>query len=159
MTLKGRYDELMDRVQMTDEMRARVLEKVRQADLSAPEERRHAPAAWRRWGAMAACLAVVIAGGLALPHLLPQNGTEDPPVMTGPGTEEMDSRAALEQAVGFSVEEAEHLPFAPQEVLYTAFDSGLAHRSSTGGKTDRRPCCASLRGRRTIPGTLTSIPM
>ena len=26
----------------------------------------------------------------------------------------------------FSVEEAEHLPFAPQEVLYTAFDSGLA---------------------------------
>ena len=91
MTLKGRYDELMDRVQMTDEMRARVLEKVRQADLSAPEDRRRAPAAWRRWGAMAACLAVVIAGGLALPHLLPQNGTEDPPVMTGPGTEEMDS--------------------------------------------------------------------
>lgn len=76
MTLKGRYDKIMDRVQMTDEMRARVLEKVRQADLSAPEE--------------------------------------------------MDSRAALEQAVGFSVEEAEHLPFAPQEVLYTAFDSGLA---------------------------------
>ena len=125
MTLKGRYDKIMDRVQMTDEMRARVLEKVRQADLSAPEDRRRAPAAWRRWGAMAACLAVVIAGGLALPHLLPQNGTEDPPVMTGPGTEEMDSRAALEQAVGFSVEEAEHLPFAPQEVLYTAFDSGL----------------------------------
>ena len=126
MTLKGRYDKIMDRVQMTDEMRARVLEKVRQADLSAPEDRRRAPGAWRRWGAMAACLAVVIAGGLALPHLLPQNGTEDPPVMTGPGTEEMDSRAALEQAVGFSVEEAEHLPFAPQEVLYTAFDSGLA---------------------------------
>ena len=24
------------------------------------------------------------------------------------------------------MEEAEHLPFAPQEVLYTAFDSGLA---------------------------------
>lgn len=43
MTLKGRYDELMDRVQMTDEMRARVLEKVRQADLSAPEDRRRAP--------------------------------------------------------------------------------------------------------------------
>ena len=126
MTLKGRYDKIMDRVQMTDEMRARVLEKVRQADLSAPEERRHAPAAWRRWGAMAACLAVVIAGGLALPHLLPQNGTEDPPVLAGPGTEELDSRAALEQAVGFSVEEAETLPFAPQEVLYTAFDSGLA---------------------------------
>ena len=46
MTLKGRYDELMDRVQMTDEMRARVLEKVRQADLSAPEDRRRAPEAW-----------------------------------------------------------------------------------------------------------------
>lgn len=28
--------------------------------------------------------------------------------------------------MGFSVEEAETLPFAPQEVLYTAFDSGLA---------------------------------
>ena len=41
MTLKGRYDKIMDRVQMTDEMRARVLEEVRQADLSAP-------AAWRR---------------------------------------------------------------------------------------------------------------
>ena len=126
MTLKGRYDEIMDRVQVTDEMRARVLEKVRQADLSAPEERRPAPAAWRRWGAMAACLAVIVAGGLALPHLLTPNGTEDPPVLAGPGMEEMDSRAALEQAVGFSVEEAETLPFAPQEVLYTAFDSGLA---------------------------------
>ena len=126
MTLKGRYDDIMDRVQVTDEMRARVLEKVRQADLSAPEERRPAPAAWRRWGAMAACLAVIVAGGLALPHLLTPNGTEDPPVLAGPGMEEMDSRAALEQAVGFSVEEAETLPFAPQEVLYTAFDSGLA---------------------------------
>lgn len=126
MTLKGRYNDIMDRVKVTDEMRARVLEKVRQADLSVPEERRPAPAAWRRWGAMAACLAVVIAGGLALPHLLPQNGTEEPPALTGPGTEELDSRAALEQAVGFSMEEAENLPFAPQEVLYTAFDSGLA---------------------------------
>ena len=75
---------------------------------------------------MAACLAVIVAGGLALPHLLTPNGTEDPPVLAGPGMEEMDSRAALEQAVGFSVEEAETLPFAPQEVLYTAFDSGLA---------------------------------
>lgn len=28
--------------------------------------------------------------------------------------------------MGFSVEEAETLPFAPQEVLYAAFDSGLA---------------------------------
>lgn len=27
--------------------------------------------------------------------------------------------------VGFSVEEAETLPFSPQEALYTAFDSGL----------------------------------
>lgn len=74
MTLKGRYDELMDRVQMTDEMRARVLEKVRQADLSAPEDRRRAPAAWRRWGAMAACLAVVIAGGLAQVEYRGENG-------------------------------------------------------------------------------------
>ena len=30
------------------------------------------------------------------------------------------------QAVGFSVEETETLPFAPQEGLYMAFDSGLA---------------------------------
>ena len=126
MTLKGRYEEIMDQVQMTDEMRARVLKKVRQADLTAPEERRRAPAAWRRWAAMAACLVVVVAGGLALHHQLPQSGTEDPPVLVGPGLEEVDSRAALERAVGFSVEEAETLPFAPQEVLYTAFDSGLA---------------------------------
>lgn len=28
--------------------------------------------------------------------------------------------------MGFPVEEAEYFPFAPQEVLYTAFDSGLA---------------------------------
>ena len=27
--------------------------------------------------------------------------------------------------MGFSVEGAENLPFAPREVLYTAFDSGL----------------------------------
>ena len=62
MTLKGRYEEIMDQVQMTDEMRARVLKKVRQADLTAPEERCRAPATWRRWGAMAACLVVVVAG-------------------------------------------------------------------------------------------------
>ena len=34
--------------------------------------------------------------------------------------------------MGFSVEEAEHLPFAPQEVLYTAFDSGLAQVENRG---------------------------
>ena len=43
------------------------------------------------------------------------------------GVEKKNEKAkSFPQAVGFSVEEAETLPFAPQEVLYMAFDSGLA---------------------------------
>lgn len=136
MTLKGRYDKIMDRVQMTDEMRARVLEEVRQADLSAPEDRRRAPGGLAAVGGHGGLSGRGYRGGPGLPHLLPQNGTETRPVMIGPGTEEMDSRTALEQAVGFSVEEAEHLPFAPQEVLYTAFDSACPGRvSGENGQT------------------------
>ena len=55
MTLK--YDELMDKIEVTDAMRARILTRV-----SGAKQRK--PAA-RRWALAAACFAVLLLGALA----------------------------------------------------------------------------------------------
>ena len=43
---------------------------------------RSAPS-WRRWGSLAACLAIVIAAGFALPRVFDPSGPDDPPLMAG----------------------------------------------------------------------------
>ena len=119
MTLK--YDELMDKIEVTDAMRARILTRV-----SGAKQRK--PAA-RRWALAAACFAVLLLGALTVPKLLIGDPAQKQPeqgVMIANGMEEVANAQALADAVGFPVSEAAVLPFEPQTVHYTSYWGQMA---------------------------------
>jgi len=134
MTL-SKYRELMDRVQVTDEMRERVLA----AACERAEKRRKAP--WlrlisgRAFGAVAACFALLLAGTLA-PFLLREsaNGPETDLAAPVGGMEEMASAGELARAVGFPVEELSGLPVKAEKVEYLSCFGELAQITWSGAE-------------------------
>lgn len=116
-----KYDELMDKIEVTDAMRARILTRV-----SGAKQRK--PAA-RRWALAAACFAVLLLGALTVPKLLIGDPAQKQPeqgVMIANGMEEVANAQALADAVGFPVSEAAVLPFEPQTVHYTSYWGQMA---------------------------------
>lgn len=133
---KNPYRELMEQVNLTPEARERILTNVQQADLS-PQAEKVVPfprrrQTWRRWASLAACLVVVVAAVLAVPQLRAEPNETTPPQLTGVPFQEVDSLAALSDAVGFPVTEPAALPFDLVNTTYTAYDEGLAEITYTG---------------------------
>ena len=110
----------MEHINVTPEMRARGLEHIRQTDLTAGGS---APAVrhfeFRRFAALAACLAVVLVGALTLPGILAPDHPDTPGVVLPAGPVEASSAAELSALAGFPVSDLENLPFAPEEVIYS----------------------------------------
>ena len=132
---KNPYRELMEQVNLTPEARERILTNVQQADLS-PQPEKVVPfprrQTWRRWASLAACLVVVMAAILAVPQLRAEPNETTPPQLTGTPFHQVDTLAALSDAVGFPVTEPAALPFDPVNTAYTAYDEGTAEITYTG---------------------------
>ena len=148
---KNPYRELMEQVNLTPEARERILTNVQQADLS-PQPEKVVPfprrrQTWRRWASLAACLVVVVAVLVAVPLLREQPDTA-PPVQVLPPFRQVDTLAALSDAVGFPVTEPAALPFDPVNTAYTA--------SPTPAPMTRPPPTASLSAQRTTPAMIPS---
>lgn len=123
MTLR-KYDEIMEHIRVTPELRLRILERLQAArPLSAPK--------LRRYLSLAACLALVVAGAVVLPRLMTPEQLVPPPV-TAPGIEEVSSLSELSDRVGFAVKAEFDLPFAAEETGYCSFWGELAEVSYTG---------------------------
>ena len=118
MTLT-RYDEIMDRVRVTPEMRDRVLKNVAAAK-AAPVRRQ-----WKRYAALAACLALVVLGCLTLPKML-SPADEPGQVMTTWQREEFDSADTLSEAAGFRMQEIPALADTATERSYALISGNLA---------------------------------
>lgn len=130
MILKQEYDAVMEHLQVTPDMRRRVLEHIRQADLS---PRAASPSGRRRALAAAACLALLAAGAAVLP-LLPSETEPEPPVLSVPDIALYASASDLAQAVGFPVEDLSALPFQPEQTTYLSYWGELAQIQYTAGE-------------------------
>lgn len=144
--MKKRYDEIMNKIEVTDEMRKRILENVGKADISPVN---------RRFGVMkillplAACFAVVITAAIILPNLgsggvhtvsptettvtSPTETTEND-VLTIPDIKEAASAAELSELVGFEVGDVDCLPFSPEKIEYTLYWGEIAQIDYTVGE-------------------------
>ncbi len=117
--MKSAYREIMDQVEVTEDMRERILDGV--------EKKRGAQKAGRRRHirnglSLAACLALVLLGTAVVPQLF-DGGTEEPPqeqTTVANGMEDVDSARALSEKVGFEVQELTGLPFAAEHITYTS---------------------------------------
>lgn len=146
-----KYRELMERVSVTPELRARVLEGVRTETAKV----RSRAAAWK-FAASAACLAVLLIGAAVLssqPFAPPPSGGGS---SGGPDFQACASAQALSDAVGFPVSDVTGLPFTPTETVYTAYDDEMAQVSYWGD--EQSAFFRKGRGDQDISGDYTDYP-
>lgn len=146
MILSDHYHEVMEHIELTPEMRARILEHVQQADLS-PDQAAKEPkkvtkfANRRKYVGMAAGLAVLIAACAVMPNVLTKNGDQNQDQTPEGDTQaiwdyqEYDSAQALSEKMGYEVSDIQGLPFEPQTVIYASIGTDLAQIEYQNGDT------------------------
>lgn len=113
-----KYEEIMDRVEVTPEMRQRVLSNLEQA-------RKPKRPALRQLMSLAACLAIVLCCWYAWKPRQ-QTQVENPGAQGAPQIENVASLEALSQKTGVSMEELTGLPFDVEVTQYVSYWEELA---------------------------------
>lgn len=127
-----KYDEVMEKLEVTPEMRARILQNV-ETQMAEPRKK---PNRLRRFAALAACLAILLVGAAALPKLISSPTPEESETTIANGMVEVASKEELSEAVGFPVKSAQSLPFFPQSIYYTSYWGEMAQIDyANGGST------------------------
>ena len=127
-----KYDEVMEKLEVTPEMRARILQNV-ESQMAEPRKK---PNRLRRFAALAACLAILLVGAAALPKLISSPTPEESETTIANGMVEVASKEELSEAVGFPVKSAQSLPFFPQSIYYTSYWGEMAQIDyANGGST------------------------
>lgn len=144
------YDEIMEEIQVTDEMRDRILQNIAKTDLQKKNagKKKSRFYRWQKYSLTAACLALLLVGAVALPKLWSGNGQEPPASGNETGTgelmgsstwglQECSSAETLSEAAGFPVEDLAQLPFTVNEVNYSYLGDGLAEIRYFGTEEER----------------------
>ena len=114
----------MERIELTDEMRSRILRNI---DGAAERRRPARLISARRSLAAAACLVVVLLGVFALGRPGGEPEPSETDVLTYyTAPEELPDAGTLSAAVGFDVSEAGYLPFEPEETSYISLWGDIA---------------------------------
>ena len=124
-----KYDEVMEKLEVTPEMRARILQNV-ETQMAEPRKK---PNRLRRFAALAACLAILLVGAAALPKLISSPTPEESETTIANGMVEVASKEELSEAVGFPVKSAQSLPFFPQSIYYTSYWGEMAQIDYANG--------------------------
>ena len=124
-----KYDEVMEKLEVTPEMRARILQNV-ETQMAEPRKK---PNRLRRFAALAACLAILLVGAMALPKLISSPAPEESETTIANGMVEVASKEELSEAVGFPVKSAQSLPFFPQSIYYTSYWGEMAQIDYANG--------------------------
>ena len=123
--MNRKYNEAMEHIEVTPEMRSRILDNIENMDFA--EKKRAEIVRFpniKRYATLADCLAVMLVGTLALPNLL--DISNEPPVIENNDIVEVSSAEELSKTVGFEVSEPGNLPFEPESVVYTAYWAEMA---------------------------------
>ena len=125
----GKYDEIMDKIDVTDELKNRILSQMERVDIS-PRENTIVPMRLaRRILPFAACAAIVVAV-FAVPQIRqksPQKPGEENPTVEGLyAPQEVASAEKLSEAVGFPVKDIASLKEKATDRSYMTYGDGLA---------------------------------
>ena len=130
--MKKSYDEIMEKIEVTDDMRNRILIHIQQTDLNADSHSKVVRLSsikrnLKRNLSIAACFAILLAGALTAPHLLNTKPEENPELSETVGDIiEVSSAKELSETVGFEINDITNLPFTVESITYTAYWKGLA---------------------------------
>ena len=123
----------MDRLEVTEEMRERILGNLQEMlskdhQVFSKENARQRPYLYRKYIAAAAGIAILLAGVYAVPRLRGVDTPQSPPVegLLGSGIEEKASAEELSDAVGFAVADIPALPFEVTGRIYQSYSGEMA---------------------------------
>lgn len=135
--MQTKYEKVMERVHVTDEMRSRILHTLEMAETDMVAKSDGNVTSLPRWKqlhksvAAAACVVLLLFGGIGIWHMASVG--KEPVVEEGVnGMEEVDSIETLEKYVEFSVEEIHVLPFETQSTEYMSYWGDMAEITYTG---------------------------
>ncbi len=129
--MKMEYDEIMEHIQVTPEMRERILSHIHETDIATPSPKVLPFSGLKKYWSVAACFVLLLAGAIALPHLLNQADPE-PPVLAGPNIVEATSLQKLSELVGFEVTTDFSLPFKAEKITYCSYWNEMAQIEYSG---------------------------
>lgn len=127
----GRYKRIMEKIEVTEDMHARILRKIQMESLeqTVPETRAFPIKKYLR---LAACFALLLVGVLMIPSLIDRRFPPSPPVLVNPEMVECASLEELEKTVNFRIDEITALPFAAESRTYMAYGKELAQITYQG---------------------------
>ena len=119
----------MGKVQVTAEMKERILFHLQNVDLTkAPHPKAVRLSPVKKYLSLAACLAILLTGTFTLLHLFHDEPVTEPPdgLIAIPNTTQAASAEELSELVGFDVVDIADLPFQVEETTYTSYWGELA---------------------------------
>lgn len=124
------YREIMENVQVTDEMKKRILEKIEEEEITSKSKGikwNH----WKRYLPVAACL--VILGAVALPRLVPQvDRQQEEDTILEADIAELGSVSELSEQLGFEISDVSSLPFRVNQTEYYSYWEKFGEIDYTG---------------------------
>ena len=126
--MSKRYDEIMAHIEVTDEMKSRILNNIQKADITASQKNViHFPDV-KKYLPIAACFALLLVSVLTLPHALMPDSSDNPILAPNNDIVKVSSIEELSNTVGYEVE----IPFVAEQIEYTAYWQEMAQISYTG---------------------------
>ena len=127
--MKKEYDEIMEHIKVTPEMRRRILRHIQEENIPASSSKIVKYPSIPKYLSVAACLVLLLVGALALPRMV-NGGDLDPIASSGQGLEEVASRHDLSDLVGFALDDELKLPFHVDDIRFFSYWGNLP-RSNT----------------------------
>ncbi|WP_092247107.1 hypothetical protein [Lacrimispora sphenoides] len=128
--MKNKYDEVMKNIEVTDEMRDRILNNISKLDLEKTYKKTLPFPQYKKYLSIAACFAILIVGSVIVHNTI--NMPSEPPLQMTPNIVSYHSVAELSDAIGFAVKEIQELPFEIESVKFTSYWGELAEIKYVG---------------------------
>ena len=135
------YNEIMDKISVTEEMRERILDNIQNNNIAEYKKNNAVKQVRKASFLVSAAIIAITAGTFLIFNFRNRANIEEPPLEQGGttqiynGIEECISLTELEQKVGFKIEDIEKsLPFTPTQVDYLSYWAEMAEIQYTGAE-------------------------
>lgn len=128
--MKNRYGKVMNHIEVTMDMRDRILNNINRLDLNQIPDKIMPFPNYKKYLSIAACFVILLVGSFLVQNRI--NWTREPTQQAIPDIVEYHSANELSKAVGFTVKEIQNIPFEVETVQYTAYWKELAEIRSIG---------------------------
>lgn len=122
--MKNKYDQVIEHIQVTEEMKIRIMDNINHwNDDKKPSKLLSFPV-YKKYISVAACFIVLVAGSFIVHNKI--NDLVEPPLQIAPVIREFNTIEELSKEMEFPIKEIKTLPFKAEEVQYTSYENDLA---------------------------------